>query len=124
MAALFHGGLGGFRLVEIIGGVDDRADVAGGDERPELCLDGGADFGFLLSRAGAQGRSGEDEALHHQIDEVELDLRPLEVGDVADAAIGAGRGDVLLDIVAALEWVKSEIVNFGGDPNPNPNIMF
>src|SRR5512146_898939 len=80
---------------------------------------GGFEFGSsyeLPSHEGAQ------MARHHDVVQVSVNHRLnalgfLDVSEVGGSAYEDSRNLSFLDLVAALQWVRENISNFGGDPN-------
>jgi para-nitrobenzyl esterase len=95
-------------------------DLGGGSKRPVLVwLHGG---GFKHGSGSGQGSNGVNLAHNHDVVLVSINHRlnlfgATYLGEVAGSEF-APSGDVgMLDIVAALGWVRDNIERFGGDPN-------
>jgi para-nitrobenzyl esterase len=92
-----------------------------GGKRPVLvCFHGG---GFAIGSGAAIGYSGEPLARFGNVVVVTVNHRLASFGYLHLADLGAppefARAGVvgMMDLVAALEWVRDNIENFGGDPN-------
>lgn len=89
------------------------------DKRPVMVwLHGG---GFVIGSSGIRQYDGTNLATKHDIVVVGLNHRLNFFGHLCLGGIGgqkyADSGNVgLLDIVLALQWVRSNIRSFGGDP--------
>lgn len=91
-----------------------------GGKRPVLvCFHGG---GFVSGSGNHRGFDGEIEARNHDVVVVSVNHRLGILGYLHLADLGAppefAQSGVagMLDLVAALEWVRDNIENFGGDP--------
>src|SRR5207245_1141528 len=72
LAALVESLVGRRRLVERIGGLDEHARRAVGEERDGMRLCSPRDQRLLLQRPGAQRRTGDERPLAHDREQVDL----------------------------------------------------
>jgi para-nitrobenzyl esterase len=80
---------------------------------------GGFSFGSAYELAS---QDGAQQARHHDVVSVTVNHRLnilgfLDLSEVGGAAYAESANVGMTDLVAALQWVRANIANFGGDPN-------
>jgi para-nitrobenzyl esterase len=95
--------------------------AADGKRRPVMFYNHGG--GFMIGSGAATGQDGSNLARLYDVVVVQSNHRLgllgyLFLGDLAEGDYAANQG--MLDIQAALGWVRENIANFGGDPD---NVM-
>ena len=95
-------------------------DLRGGSKRPVMVwLHGG---GFASGSGSGQGFNGVNLAHNHGVVLVTINHRlnvlgATYLGEAAGAEFAASGAVGMMDIVAALEWVRDNVERFGGDPH-------
>jgi para-nitrobenzyl esterase len=94
-------------------------DMRGGSKRPVMVwLHGG---GFASGSGSGQGYNGVNLAHNHDVVLVTINHRlnvlgATYLGEAAGSEFAASGAVGIMDIVAALEWVRDNVERFGGDP--------